>query len=59
MPTPRRSTCARSTQATVNVIGRMQMRIAAGMKSGSTKARTGEAIIPTPMPIDACTVAPT
>ena len=35
------------------------MRIAAGMKSGSTKARTGEAIIPTPMPIEACTVAPT
>ena len=31
----------RSTQATVNVIGRMQMRIAAGMKSGSTKRQHG------------------
>jgi hypothetical protein len=59
IPTPRRSMWARSAHATAKVIGRMQIRIAAGMNSGSTNARTGDAIIPTPMPIDACTVAPT
>ncbi len=33
--------------------------IAAGMKSGSASSNIGDAIIPSPMPIEACTVEPT
>jgi len=33
--------------------------IAAGMKSGSASSSIGDAIIPSPMPIEACTVEPT
>ena len=51
--------CCRSTQAIVKVSGSTASMIAAGMKSGSASSSIGDAIIPNPMPIDACTVEPT
>ena len=58
-PTSRGAMCCRSTHAIVNVSGSTASMIAAGMKSGSASSSIGDAIIPSPMPIEACTVAPT
>jgi hypothetical protein len=58
-PTSRGSMCRRSTQAIANVSGTTASMIATGMNAVSARASIGEAIIPSPIPIDACTVAPT